>query len=72
MYAIRSYYVSAYSRCMSSIVSIATPQRPTSPTLSGSSESRPISVGRSNATDSPVWPLPRLVRYNSLEAFAVV
>ncbi len=39
---------------MSSIVSIATPHLPTSPALKGSSESRPISVGRSNAVDNPV------------------
>ena len=41
---------------MSSTVSMATPSRPTSPIASGSSESRPISVGRSNATESPVVP----------------
>ena len=34
---------------------MATPQRPTSPADSGASESRPISVGRSNAGDSPVF-----------------
>jgi hypothetical protein len=39
---------------MSSIVSIATPHRPTSPTDSGSLLSRPISVGRSKAVDNPV------------------
>ena len=39
---------------MSSIVSIATPQRPTSPAESGSSLSRPIKVGRSNAVERPV------------------
>ena len=37
--------------------SIATPQWPTSPRLVGASESWPISVGMSNATDKPVWPL---------------
>ena len=36
--------------------SVATPQRPTSPSLRGSSESRPISVGMSNATDRPPCP----------------
>jgi hypothetical protein len=41
---------------MSSIVSIATPVRPTSPRQSGSSESRPSWVGRSNAIDRPVEP----------------
>jgi ribosomal protein L36 len=49
--------MSAYSRCMSSMVLIATPQRPTSPADSGSSESRPIRVGRSNAVDRPVFAL---------------
>ena len=42
--------------CMSSIDEIATPVRPTSPRASGWSESRPICVGRSKATDSPVCP----------------
>ena len=41
---------------MSSIVSIGTPVRPTSPLQSGSSESRPSWVGRSNAIDRPVEP----------------
>jgi hypothetical protein len=41
---------------MSSIVSMATPVRPTSPLHSGSSESRPSWVGRSNAIDRPVEP----------------
>ena len=36
---------------------MATPQRPTSPAESGSSESRPIRVGRSNAVESPVLAL---------------
>ncbi len=43
-------------RSTSSRVSTATPQWPTSPRLSGSSESRPISVGMSKATDRPCWP----------------
>jgi hypothetical protein len=42
----------------SAAVSTATPQWPTSPRLLGSSESRPISVGMSKATESP--PPPRL------------
>ena len=42
--------------CMSSMDAIATPVRPTSPRASGWSESRPICVGKSNATDRPVWP----------------
>ena len=41
---------------MSSIESIATPTLPTSPEASGASESIPIWVGRSKATDSPVVP----------------
>ena len=47
--------MSAYSRCMSSIVSIATPHLPTSPTHRSSSLSRPISVGRSKAVERPVF-----------------
>ena len=42
---------------MSAAESIATPQCPTSPSDCGSSESRPISVGMSNATDSPPPPV---------------
>ena len=41
---------------MSARVSIATPQRPTSPSDIGSSESRPSSVGMSNAVESPSPP----------------
>src|SRR4051795_11841385 len=41
---------------MSSIVSMATPVRPTSPRQRGSSESRPSCVGRSKAMDRPVPP----------------
>jgi hypothetical protein len=44
------------SRSMSSSESIATPTFPTSPAESGSSESKPIWVGKSNATDKPVVP----------------
>jgi hypothetical protein len=44
------------TRRMSSIESIATPVRPTSPAQSGSSESRPSCVGRSKAMDRPVEP----------------
>jgi hypothetical protein len=47
--------MSAYRRCMSSIVSIATPHRPTSPAESGSSLSRPMRVGRSKAVERPVF-----------------
>ena len=41
---------------MSSIESMATPTLPTSPAAIGSSESYPIWVGRSKATDSPPVP----------------
>ena len=41
---------------MSPIESIATPTLPTSPRARGWSESRPICVGRSNATERPVCP----------------
>ena len=44
------------TRRMSSIVSMATPVRPTSPAHSGSSESRPSCVGRSKAIERPVDP----------------
>src|SRR3954467_1287103 len=50
---------------VSSRSATATPQRPTSPTLRGSSGSSPISVGMSNATDSPVWPRSRSRRERS-------
>jgi len=42
---------------MSSMVSIATPHLPTSPIESMSSESRPMSVGRSKAVERPVFAL---------------
>ncbi len=48
-----------------------TPTRPTSPRASTWSGSYPVWVGRSKATDSPVWPLARLRRYSSLDASAV-
>jgi hypothetical protein len=41
---------------MSSIVSMATPVRPTSPRHRGLSESRPSCVGRSKAIERPVVP----------------
>ena len=49
------------STSMSAAESIATPQCPTSPSERGSSESRPISVGMSNATDSPPPPSARII-----------
>ncbi len=57
--------------CMSSTVSIATPTRPTSPIARGASESIPICVGRSKATDSPVCPLSSSRRNRSLVWCAV-
>ncbi|OGU27065.1 MAG: hypothetical protein A3K13_11335 [Gemmatimonadetes bacterium RIFCSPLOWO2_12_FULL_68_9] len=41
---------------MSARLEIATPHTPTSPRDRGWSESYPMSVGKSNATLSPVWP----------------
>ena len=41
---------------MSSVLSMATPTLPTSPWATGASESYPIWVGRSKATESPVVP----------------
>ena len=50
------------STSMSAAESIATPQWPTSPRARGSSESRPIRVGMSKATESPPPPRPRIIR----------
>ena len=58
-------------RRMSSRLSMATPRRPTSPAARGSSESRPIRVGRSKATDSPSAPWSRKKRYRALVSSAV-
>jgi hypothetical protein len=44
------------STSMSAAESIATPQCPISPTERGSSESRPMSVGMSKATERPPPP----------------
>jgi hypothetical protein len=44
------------SRSMSSKESMATPSVPTSPRDKGESESRPIRVGMSKATERPFWP----------------
>jgi hypothetical protein len=46
-----------YRSSMSARLSIATPQRPTSPSAIGSSESRPSRVGMSNAVDKPSPPV---------------
>ena len=48
--------MSANRSSMSARLSMATPQRPTSPSAIGSSESMPSSVGMSNAVDSPSPP----------------
>ena len=59
------------SACMSRSESIATPQRPTSPWVIGSSESCPMMVGMSNATESPVWPFSSRKWYRWLVSRAV-
>jgi hypothetical protein len=46
----------AYRSSMSARVSMATPQRPTSPSDIGSSESRPSRVGMSKAVERPSPP----------------
>ena len=56
---------------MSAALSTATPQWPTSPSERGSSESRPINVGMSNATLSPPPPRPRIIRKRSLVCSAL-
>ncbi|MBP2687786.1 MAG: hypothetical protein H6Q81_2691 [Deltaproteobacteria bacterium] len=55
---------------MSSSESIATPTFPTSPNAIGASESYPIWVGRSKATDRPVCPCSRRYRYRRFDSFA--
>ncbi|CAM5706178.1 hypothetical protein SFUMM280S_01575 [Streptomyces fumanus] len=56
---------------MSSIESIATPTLPTSPCAIGASESWPIWVGRSKATDRPMVPLAMSCLYRALDSVAV-
>ncbi|GFJ80546.1 hypothetical protein Phou_047260 [Phytohabitans houttuyneae] len=56
---------------MSSSESIATPTLPTSPWATGSSESYPIWVGRSNATERPVVPAASNWWYRALDSAAV-
>ncbi len=53
--------MSRNSTSMSAAESMATPQWPTSPSERGSSESRPIRVGMSKATESPPPPLARII-----------
>ena len=52
----RSSGMPSVSVSMSSSEEMATPTFPTSPSARGSSESKPICVGRSKATERPVWP----------------
>src|SRR6266511_6234537 len=49
---------------------IGTPTLPTSPRASGWSASYPVCVGRSKATDRPVWPLARLRRNSAFDSAA--
>ena len=56
------------SASMSAMWLIGTPTLPTSPAAIGSSESKPVCVGRSKATLNPVWPLPRFVRKRAFAA----
>ena len=67
----RSSGIASSSACMSSTLSIATPTRPTSPSARGESESMPICVGRSKATDSPVWPASSSRRKRAFVSLAV-
>jgi len=53
----RSSGIPSNRRRMSAIESTATPTRPTSPRAIAWSESKPIWVGRSKATERPVVPL---------------
>ncbi len=55
----RSRGMSRNSRSMSSMEEIATPHMPTSPSLDSWSESYPMSVGRSKATERPPCPWAR-------------
>ena len=50
------------SVCMSPLWAIETPTLPTSPRASSASGSYPVCVGRSKATERPVWPFARLRR----------
>ena len=53
--------MSSKSSSMSAAESIATPQCPTSPRDMGESESYPMSVGMSKATESPPPPEARII-----------
>ena len=58
------------SRRMVPRCGIGTPTLPTSPRESTWSGSYPVWVGRSNATESPVWPFARFLRYRALDSAA--
>src|SRR5258708_941965 len=58
------------SRSMSSMESMATPTLPTSPAASEWSESNPIWVGKSNATDNPVVPCSSRYLYRLFDSSA--
>ncbi len=68
---IRESGMSAKSARMSPMCEIGTPTLPTSPRARTWSGSYPVWVGRSKATESPVWPLSRLRRYRALLAAAL-
>ena len=55
----RSSGIPSKSASMSASDEIDTPHLPTSPSERGWSASYPMSVGKSKATDSPVWPCDR-------------
>ena len=63
--------ISAKRSSKSASVSMATPARPTSPALRGSSESRPMRVGRSKAVERPSPPARRISLNRALVSSAV-
>ena len=71
IWLIRSSGIPAIRVSMSARLSIATPTLPTSPAAAGSSESRPICVGRSRATEKPVTPASRSARKRPFVSAAV-
>src|SRR3990170_8159561 len=62
--------ISRNSVAVSSRHATGTPARPTSPRAMGSSESKPIWVGRSNGTERPVVPWERRYRYRLFDSSA--
>ena len=67
----RSSGIPSKSRVMSSMESIATPTRPTSPRARAWSESYPICVGRSKATLRPLPPWSSRYRYRRFDSAAL-